>query len=844
MEYETYADVIDAYNADNMGYSTLTDYIKGQNIKIKEIEMDPIGDMQKIFENKADGGSIGIEVLFKEKMKNGGRIGFDNGGQTAPAGTFTLTDYVNFLNVAEDFNRLYDKGEEVVGEVGEFVEQMGDKEYDDYTGKELIRERELEGKLENLEDEFDKTEDDYFDYSQRELPADEEAMGAYARQLINDLNQRDVTLGTLAEIAGLKKGGRVGFNMGGAQFTSGGNISPGTDVRGNVRDDNPFTGGGGDGPKGPPVIINPTPTKDKSTELLTFDEYTGKPMTYADVASANKFLNFVKTKGGYTMGEDTEADALYDAYRTATGRDTFMQDATVDSVTNMRTTDIDGDTKSFFDQTSTITDNPTGRMSKSLTLQTPTSFTQRFTTPTGIMENDVPQKFGAPQSLSVDPYSNNIIGSDLRADLTKSQKKALGKQKMGYDMGIFSIDDVRENIKPLGDPDNPATNEEIKEFFQAKDGGRVGLFMGGPPLEGQALAIYNSMNVTGATDQEIADRLQSLGYYTPGGSTPDTPSDNIIGSQINQGAGGGGGITELQKTYTRETPRPYTVRNFPETSVQKDFFETKQLPSYTYNEMGGLKITPDVRKDMTEYFADETSVGNYPVPEKDTSFIGSALDKFRSIKDKFFQPKVKGTLGTRLANQPRIPLPGAIASYALSPFNPESRNFNPLLEGQLNFLEGLEGMIGRDPNTGGLKYGSGSVLAGKNVISGFGSNNYEVALNKYLQRMNRYEKPTEFQKKRIEQAQAELAAEKQRQIREAKTKAEALAAIKSQGKMDYNPNIHGPIDYGRDSQGNQSFDSGQGFGIGSDGGPVSNRTGRGRTGYSDGGLATMFKRKR
>ena len=31
---------------------------------------------------------------------------------------------------------------------------------------------------------------------------------------------------------------------------------------------------------------------------------------------------------------------------------------------------------------------------------------------------------------------------------------------------------------------------------------------------------------------------------------------------------------------------------------------------------------------------------------------------------------MKGTLGTRLANQPRIPLPGAIASFALSPFNP------------------------------------------------------------------------------------------------------------------------------------------------------------------------------
>ena len=38
MEFETYADVIDAYNADDMGYSSLTDYIRDQNIKIKEIQ--------------------------------------------------------------------------------------------------------------------------------------------------------------------------------------------------------------------------------------------------------------------------------------------------------------------------------------------------------------------------------------------------------------------------------------------------------------------------------------------------------------------------------------------------------------------------------------------------------------------------------------------------------------------------------------------------------------------------------------------------------------------------------------------------------------------------------------
>ncbi len=104
-----------------------------------------------------------------------------------------------------------------------------------------------------------------------------------------------------------------------------------------------------------------------------------------------------------------------------------------------------------------------------------------------------------------------------------------------------------------------------------------------------------------------------------------------------------------------------------------------------------------------------------------------------------------------------------------------------------------------------------------------------------------------FYKKQTIQRDADREADAQR-IRDeikaaaaAKSKAAALAAIKAQGKANYTPSIHGATDYGKDSQGNQSFDSGQGFGIGSDGGPVSNRTGRGRTGYMDGGLADMLE---
>ena len=65
MEYETYADVIDAYNS-GVGVEagdTLTDYIKKNNIKIKEIEMDPIGDFEKILKGSKPMEKEGIESI-------------------------------------------------------------------------------------------------------------------------------------------------------------------------------------------------------------------------------------------------------------------------------------------------------------------------------------------------------------------------------------------------------------------------------------------------------------------------------------------------------------------------------------------------------------------------------------------------------------------------------------------------------------------------------------------------------------------------------------------------------------------------------------------------------------
>ena len=51
------------------------------------------------------------------------------------------------------------------------------------------------------------------------------------------------------------------------------------------------------------------------------------------------------------------------------------------------------------------------------------------------------------------------------ADLNRSQEKALDKQKMGLDMGLFTIEDILNNISPLNDKKSPATIQDIKQYY-------------------------------------------------------------------------------------------------------------------------------------------------------------------------------------------------------------------------------------------------------------------------------------------------------------------------------------------------------------------------------------------
>ena len=289
-------------------------------------------------------------------------------------------------------------------------------------------------------------------------------------------------------------------------------------------------------------------------------------------------------------------------------------------------------------------------------------------------------------------------------------------------------------VSPYG---APSGRDIFSRRYGIKDGGRVGLFMGGPALEGPALGIYNSMKAYQSfTDQEIADAIRQAGYELPTADSGTTPPGSTPGNNLDYQSGNErqGGIMDLDLYSNVVSPR-----NISNTSSKYSAAEIEK----------GIDI-----------------FGN-PIDESITSkgFIGSAMDKFSDLPG---IKQGKNLIGTIMDNT----LVGRLAA-ARNPLNPNASNYNPSLQGQIDMLGNMTGsritgtsdnlktteglaMIGRDPNSGLGKYGPGSVLAGQNVVSGFGTNDYEDQLQGYIDTMISRGTLSTFQKAKLAQAYKEL----------------------------------------------------------------------------------------
>ena len=212
----------------------------------------------------------------------------------------------------------------------------------------------------------------------------------------------------------------------------------------------------------------------------------------------------------------------------------------------------------------------------------------------------------------------------------------------------------------------------------------------------------------------------------------------------------------------------------------------------------------------------------------EASLFNKTKNMFSNVKDGIVNVGQRFKEGAGMIFSPLT----ALASMR-NPLNPKASNYNPNLVGQLNALDQMGNMLYRDPNSGALKYGSGSVLSGQNAISGFGTNDYLEQLEK---KQAYFDKRIAANKKYNKDTYAATLAE----IEKEKARQAAITAAANAAASNNNQGGGGDGRYGRGSDGQQSYDFGQGFGIGATtGGPVSNRTGRGRTGYADGGIVSL-----
>jgi len=95
---------------------------------------------------------------------------------------------------------------------------------------------------------------------------------------------------------------------------------------------------------------------------------------------------------------------------------------------------------------------------------------------------------------------------------------------------------------------------------------------------------------------------------------------------------------------------------------------------------------------------------------------------------------IKSLMGGKLGGMlgPGLLMGGALMlGRAFNPTRPGSRNYNPELQGQIDYASG-KGLIGINSGTGLEQYNTNSVLSGQNVQSLFGTNDYAKQLQNHI----------------------------------------------------------------------------------------------------------------
>ena len=314
-------------------------------------------------------------------------------------------------------------------------------------------------------------------------------------------------------------------------------------------------------------------------------------------------------------------------------------------------------------------------------------------------QNDGPSFKDKVKSIITNPATQALGGAILTGGINLAIPGAL--DKLNKARMIKNAIDYAKYIAPdeaiEGELENIQTQGGISPYA---DGGRVGFFMGGPALEGEALSIYSSMNAYGNTDQQIADKLQSLGMYTPPGSTPDTP-ETTPGQTY--------GLQSGSDNFSPYNPDPNTVRTFKE--------DVRVMPA-----MEALQRNQQLTSmGIKDPFADEASLAGayYGDMFEDTS------NQVGPAKVGGFQ-KFKNTLSSAKTNLLNNPVTNAIG-FAMNPAVGAAKGILGGLTGIMGpnkraITENIAGNMGIRVNNIGQIVNTGAYNSPEGVMAGYNLN--------------------------------------------------------------------------------------------------------------------------
>ena len=441
MEFETYGDVIDAFERDNMGYETLTDYINGNNIKIAEIDMDPMGDLKKALGAKDGGLMVAIQKLnqggpIREKYGIGGNIS-KNTPYDPRATTQDFTNALQSVSAGSTYQQQADAKRYARNQAASMLDQaMKSADPNKGPGLQGIYDTFFKNKLGT---NFQKTF----------------SPGASGRMMSYSSQDRDKMLDQMAN------------------------------------------------------------------QMLDTTNYS---QSKVDQRREKEFADYMNNLISSTYGkaDDYKAEAATLGMPTEAYFDYFVTSDPKNVMSSYDTLSRDP----YFDPKTYVARDPNEAQELSpLNMYYQRELQNQINA--GIPEGQRIQQgqvLGLPTFLT-GPGSQMGQSYESYADALARTKKQMGLREGGM-TGGKTYHQYHDQYVPRDE-----------ESMGYANGGRVGLFMGGDPLTGQALAIYNSMNAYGFDDQEIANALESRGYYTPGGTTTTPPEQvtGIINQQINQG---------------------------------------------------------------------------------------------------------------------------------------------------------------------------------------------------------------------------------------------------------------------------------------------------------------------